>query len=101
VTVLISENNGVYSKHIICHNKLFSSYSIKTEQINTLHAVNFIALPNGLNLIADDTKAVLFKDNSAGKDFKDTPINSGTPLYHDGMTVFFTEENKLYRVRMS
>lgn len=101
VTVLIAEHNGKYSKYIICYNKNFSGYSLKEEQMNSLHAVNFIALPNGLYFIADDTKAVLFKDNTAGKEFKDVPVNSGTPLYHEGMTVYFTEENKLYRVRMS
>lgn len=98
VTVLMAEKHGDYFKYVLSYDDDLSKYGIWSEKVDSLHAINFVALPNKLNLMVDDEKAVLFKDSDR-KEMKNSIIEASTRLYHDGMTVFFTDGEKLYQVR--
>jgi serine/threonine protein kinase len=101
VCILIAEQGGEYIKVEIHFDKNFSlQYVCHTEKVD-LHEVNFIALPNGLYVHADDRKVTVFSDATHRKEYDKSPINASTRLFNEGMTVISVEKNKIYKVRMS
>lgn len=95
-TVIIAEKGGNYFRYILCFGK-----QPWIEDIQGISAVNFISLPNGLHLLAEDDKITLFRDLTSKKEIKNTPVNSTTRLYHHGMDVYFVDGSKIYKVKMS
>jgi hypothetical protein len=100
-SVLIVEKGGNFWQYILIFNENFSKYSVWIEPMTGPGAVNFISLENGLNILADDDKTVLFRDKDHKKEIKNSPINSSTRLYHNGVEVYFADGTKLYKVKMS
>jgi hypothetical protein len=101
VTVLLAEKGGDFYRYILCFDKNFSTYDPWVEHLNGFVSINFIGLDNGLNVMADDEKVTLFKDKSAKKEIKKTPVDSSKRLCHHGMDVYFIDGTKLYRLKMS
>jgi serine/threonine protein kinase len=100
VTVLIHEKGGDYFQTVLCFNKTFTAYTYWQKNVD-LQPINFVALPNGLNILAWNDKVVGFSKVDDRKEVPNAPINALTPLFHEGMTVLSTEGSKLYKVRMS
>jgi len=98
--ILMSEKNGSYFRSIIQFNKDYSDYSIKSGGVHSFSSVNFVSLPNGLNVLAEDDKLKLFMDPEKQKEVLTDSISSATRLYHDGMSVYYIEDNKLFRAKM-
>jgi hypothetical protein len=100
-TILIAEKGGDFSRNILSFNKNFSSYEFWKEQINSPISVNFVALENGLVIMADDEQVTVFKDKFTKKEIKNAPVDSSTRLCHHGMEVYFVDGTKFYRLKMS
>ena len=100
VCILLAEQGGEYFKNVLFFDKTFSSYTIWVEKVD-LHGINFVALPNGLYILADNDKAVVFSSLSNRQDFPNSPINASTRLFNEGMTVISVDGTKIYKVRMS
>jgi serine/threonine protein kinase len=96
VTVIVTEKNGKNHEHILWFEENFSSYKIESKELDYLQAINFIFLPNKVAILAKDNEFIMFNKNQNEKN-KNVPINSSSRLYHNGMQVFFTEGNKLYK----
>ena len=100
VSVLVAERGGDFWRYILCFDENFYGYTVWKEQLNGLVAVNFVALPNGLCLLADEDQIVLFRDEKNKKEMKNSPVDTSTRLYHHGMDVYFVDGDKLYRIKM-
>lgn len=98
--VLISEKSGKYFRNTIQFNTNFFGYSIRTEPVISLHAANFVSLVNGIKVMVDDEKVTVFKDLYAQKKITGSPFDVSMKLYHDGMSVLFLNDNKIYSVKM-
>jgi len=100
VCVLFGEKAGEYFNFVLLFDKIFSTYTFWSEKTD-LHEINFVALPNGINVLADNEKVVVFSDLKNRKDFMNAPINASTRLFNEGMTVLSVDDNKIYKVKMS
>jgi hypothetical protein len=100
VSVLVAEKSGDFWRYILCFDKNFSSYTVWKEQLTNFISVNYLALPNNLNILLEDDKIIMFRDNLNKKEIKNPPVNSSTRLYHHGMNVYFTDDSKIYRVKV-
>ena len=100
VSVLVAEKGGNFWRYILCFDKNFYSYTVWKEQLNGFVAVNYVGLPNGLCLLADEDKMVLFRDEKNKKEMKNSPVDASTRLYHHGMDVYFVDGDNLYRIKM-
>lgn len=99
VTVLAYEKGGDYFQMVLCFNKTFTSYTFWQEEVD-LQAINLVALPNGLNILARNNAVVLFTKPDDRKEITNAPIDATTTLYNEGMTVLSVQGSKLYKVRM-
>ncbi len=100
ICVLMSEDKGVYTRHILEFNDNYSSYDIHEEEAAGLHSINFVVLPNGMCIFVDDEKLSLFKHVGQRKEMTVFPFDVSMRLYHDNMQVLFVDNNKLYSASM-
>jgi hypothetical protein len=98
--VLLAEKTGIYWKYVLCFDHYFSKYTLIKQEVD-LHSINFVALPSGIYVMADDEVVTLFNGGGMSKEMKNAPINATTKLYHEEMSVFFTSDEHFYRVKMS
>jgi len=100
VCILVAEQGGEYFRNILFFDKAFTSYKILVEKID-LQGINFVSLPNGLYVLADNNQATVFSNLDNRQDFPNSPINAATRLFNEGMTVISVDGPKIYKVRMS
>jgi hypothetical protein len=101
VCILFAEKGGEYFKNVLYFDKNYSNYTVWVEKTD-LHGINFVSLPNGLYVLADQNdKAVVFSNLSNRQEFPNSPINASTRLFNEGMTVLSVDGTKIYKVRMS
>jgi serine/threonine protein kinase len=100
ISGFIAEKSGNLWRYILIFDKGFYKYEVWAEQLNGVCEINFSVLPNGLNILADDGKIILFKDKANKKEFNNAPVDTSTRFYHNGMDVYFVDENKLYKIKM-
>jgi len=100
ICMVITEKKGDYVRWIFCFNEEHNKYTVRQENVVTLHPVNFTVLPNKLCISVDDEKVALFSDNTRRKELSDAPFDTSMQLYHRDMTVLFVDGQKLYNVAM-
>lgn len=100
VCILLAEQGGEYFRNILFFDKTFSSYTVLVEKMD-LQGINFVSLPNGLYVLADNDKATVFSSLNNRQEFPNSPINASTRLFNEGMTVISVDGSKIYKVRMS
>jgi hypothetical protein len=101
VCILFAEKGGEYFRNILFFDKTFSSYKILVDKMD-IQGINFVSLPNGLYVLADQNdKATVFSNLSNRQEFPNSPINAGTRLFNEGMTVISVDGPKIYKVKMS
>jgi hypothetical protein len=100
VCILFAEKGGEYFKNVLFFDKTYSSYTLWVEKTD-LQGINFVSLPNGLYVHADNDRAVVFSNLNNRQEFPNSPINASTRLFNEGMTVLSVDGTKIYKVRMS
>ena len=100
ICIIITEKKGDYLRWILCFNQEHNKYTIRQENVNTIHPVNFTVLPNKLCITVDDEKVAMFTDNNRRKELSDAPFDASMQLYHQDMKVLFVDDKKLYSVSM-
>jgi hypothetical protein len=104
VCVLTGHQGGVYSRFVFIFDEKHKKYSFRS-QINVDYApINFVCLDNGVCvLITDDDAIEIFlnrTDKDSVKRIEDPIINSTMTLCHNGNSVQFFRDNKLYQIKM-
>lgn len=101
VCVIVGEKNGDYYRYVICFDEHFTqNYTYWSEKAD-LEEINFVSLPNGLYILANNTNVLLFSNTANKKEFLNAPINASTKLFNENMTVLSVDGAMLYKVRMS
>lgn len=99
--ITVSESRGEYRRHIIIFNEPHTSYEITEIKEDGYRDVNFTVLHNGVCVHAISEDAIqVFRDFDKVREYMDPIFNTGNPLSTDGISVFFTQEDKFYKVSM-
>lgn len=101
ICMVVVERASQYKRIILIFDKSHLTYKIIEDDLNNIYAINFAVLQNGLCLLRDDEKLILFKDIQQRKEITDNvPFTVDMKLYIENIQVMFADENKLYSVTM-
>lgn len=99
--VVMAEKNSKYHRFIFEFNDIHTSYKSHVSEDVDFHEVNF-TVRSGIciNSVSDDSVEV-FKTIEKMYSYKNPPFTPDMRLYSDGTTVYFSNNKKVYEVKMS
>ena len=98
--IVVSVNNGIYTRHTIKFDSVFTSYDYFNETINELEDIQFVVL-NGMCISSRNTASIeLFTKPGIIKSIENTPIDSSNILITSVGKIIFANDNKLYTITM-
>ncbi|OQW95455.1 MAG: hypothetical protein BWK79_02430 [Beggiatoa sp. IS2] len=102
VAMLIGHKHGQYDQLIIRFNENYTAHSVRILDNQEVLDNNFVTLDNGVVIhIPHDGELVIFhRHGDAVKNIQDPQIRTTMRLSHEGNTVLFYTDNKLYRIKV-
>ena len=104
VCMIVGRKKSVYHKVIIRFSSDFTTYDCRIIEDVDLDSINIAVLSNGICASMESTNTLeLFRNipNDSGlKSVTDPEINSSMKLWSDGTRLLFSDNNKLYVIKM-
>lgn len=101
ILIVIGFNNGVYDRFVYSIYK--NNLVLRIVRDLQSSGINFTVLDNGICILIndlDDVEIFSVKNINKVKCIQDNIIHSGMKLFHDGNSVLFTNNKKLFNLKM-
>lgn len=104
VLVILAEKQGLIDEFIIVFNEKFDAYSCRVNNDISYFEINFVVNDSGICIKETHEGFIeIFKNENKYNQIKlieDTSL-SGTKLFNEGNTVFFSRKSELYKVGLN
>lgn len=101
ITVIMTERNGKYTRFIIEHTNNFQTYKIFQQDDVDFGAANVVVTNDGrVVMTTGPDEITLFKNFDQMIQIDNSPVGNNT-LYTDGNFIYFTTDNKLYKISLA